>query len=315
MLRRTLLVSALTVAMFTSAAAAQPPRSDQQAQQRPAQQVPGETGAQQAAARYEVAPVSAPAPSQTSHLLRLDGREIKYTATTGTLPIRLDDGKVAAQMFFVAYTKDGEDRKTRPVSFLYNGGPGSASVWLHMGSFAPKHVKMADEGFQPAPPYQLHGQREHAARRDRPRVRRRDRHRLQPRGRGREQRAVPRPGRRPARLRRVHLLVPVGVQPLAVAEVPDRRELRHHPVSRTVSGVADAPRHRAERHRARVGAAHLPDALARTRQRHRLRHPDRDLRRHRLVSQAAAGRPAAEDRSSRSWTRRARSRSASTCRR
>ena len=93
--------------------------------------------------------------SQTSHTMRLDGREIKYTATTGTLPIRLDNGQLAARMFFVSYTKDGEDAKTRPVSFLYNGGPGAATIWLHMGSFAPKHVEMAAEGFQPAPPYRL----------------------------------------------------------------------------------------------------------------------------------------------------------------
>lgn len=93
--------------------------------------------------------------STTSHTVRLDGREIRYTATTGTLPIRTEDGKVAARMFFVAYTKDGEDVKTRPVSFLYNGGPGAATVWLHMGSFAPKRVEMASEGFQPAPPYRL----------------------------------------------------------------------------------------------------------------------------------------------------------------
>jgi carboxypeptidase C (cathepsin A) len=93
--------------------------------------------------------------SQTTHAMRLDGRDIKYTATTGALPIRLDNGLVAARMFFVAYTKDGEDAKTRPVSFLYNGGPGAASIWLHMGSFAPKRVEMAAEGFQPAPPYHL----------------------------------------------------------------------------------------------------------------------------------------------------------------
>ncbi len=93
--------------------------------------------------------------SQTSHTVRLDGRDIKYTATAGTLPIRSPDGKVAARMFFVAYSKDGEDVKIRPVSFLYNGGPGSATVWLHMGSFAPKRVQMADEGFQPVPPYRL----------------------------------------------------------------------------------------------------------------------------------------------------------------
>ena len=72
--------------------------------------------------------------SQTAHTLRLDGRDIKYTATTGTLPIRLDNGQIAARMFFVAYTKDGEDVKTRPLSFLYNGGPGAATIWLHMMS-------------------------------------------------------------------------------------------------------------------------------------------------------------------------------------
>ena len=103
----------------------------------------------------EVATAAEEKISKTSHSVRLDGREIKYTATTGTLPIRLDDGKVAARMFFVAYTKDDEDVKTRPISFLYNGGPGAATVWLHMGSFAPKRVEMANDGFQPAPPFHL----------------------------------------------------------------------------------------------------------------------------------------------------------------
>ena len=108
-----------------------------------------------AAGQYEYAGAPEEKISQTSHTVRLDGRDIKYTATAGTLPIRGDDGKIQARMFFVAYTKDGEDVKTRPLSFLYNGGPGSATVWLHMGSFAPRHVQMGDEGFQPAPPYHL----------------------------------------------------------------------------------------------------------------------------------------------------------------
>ena len=142
-------VAALSLgSAYAQAPASQRPGSAPTVQQMPAAEAGG-------ASRYEVAPEKAAAASQTSHAIRLDGRDIKYTATAGTLPIRLDDGRVAAQMFFVAYTKDGEDRKTRPVSFLYNGGPGSASVWLHMGSFAPRHVQMADEGFQPAPPYQL----------------------------------------------------------------------------------------------------------------------------------------------------------------
>jgi len=124
----------------------------------PSQQRPGAPDAAQtpqASGRHEVASLAPDKASQTSHMIRLDGREIKFTATAGTVPIRLDDGKVAARMFFVAYTKDGEDAKTRPVSFLYNGGPGSASVWLHMGSFAPRKARMAEEGFQPPPPYQL----------------------------------------------------------------------------------------------------------------------------------------------------------------
>ncbi|PYS17420.1 MAG: hypothetical protein DMG11_34945 [Acidobacteria bacterium] len=109
----------------------------------------------QPATRNEVATAAEEKISQSSHTIRLDGREIKYSATAGTLPIRLDDGKIAARMFFVAYTRDGEDVKTRPVSFLYNGGPGAATIWLHMGSFAPKHVQLSEDGFQPPPPYRL----------------------------------------------------------------------------------------------------------------------------------------------------------------
>ena len=114
---------------------------------------PAEPGGQ-AGARLEVA-ATVDKVSQTSHVIRLDGREIRYTATAGTLPIRLDDGRVVARMFFVGYTRDGEDVKTRPIAFLYNGGPGSASVWLHMGAFSPRRVEMGDEGFQPPPPYRL----------------------------------------------------------------------------------------------------------------------------------------------------------------
>lgn len=145
MRRHCLIVVALFVA-FAPSLLAQRPGGPPEA--RPAQ-------AQQGSGGHEVATADEEKISQTSHLLRLGGRDIRYTATVGTLPIRLDDGKVSARMFFVAYTKDGEDVKTRPVAFLYNGGPGSASVWLHMGSFAPRRAAMADEGFQPAPPFQL----------------------------------------------------------------------------------------------------------------------------------------------------------------
>src|SRR5215470_9406666 len=129
--------------------------------QTPSEPAPAATSTQQPAEspagrqNREVATPAEEKISQTSHMLRLDGRDLKYSATTGTLPIRLDDGKVSARMFFVAYTKDGEDVKTRPISFLYNGGPGSATVWLHMGSFGPKHVQLGADGFQPAPPFHV----------------------------------------------------------------------------------------------------------------------------------------------------------------
>ena len=142
--RSVLLAIILTVALLAPSIAAQQQRPGAPPEAQQASQRPGE---------HEFAGPNEEKVSQTSHVIRLDGREIEYTATTGTVPIRLDDGKVAARMFFVAYTKDGEDVKTRPVAFLYNGGPGSATVWLHMGSFGPKIAKMADEGFQPAPPY------------------------------------------------------------------------------------------------------------------------------------------------------------------
>ncbi|HSL23801.1 MAG TPA: hypothetical protein VK886_19870 [Vicinamibacterales bacterium] len=144
--------------------AQQPPSAQQPPQQtpdQPAQRPPSETRPQrdepggQPPSRYEVAGPAEEKISQTSHSVRIDGREIRYTATAGTLPLRLDDGRLAGRMFFVAYTKDGEDARTRPVSFLYNGGPGSASIWLHMGSFAPRRVQMAEDGFQPAPPFNL----------------------------------------------------------------------------------------------------------------------------------------------------------------
>ena len=75
------------------------------------------------------------------HSAVIGGRTIAYTATAGTLTIRDDDGKPTASMFYVAYTAgDGRDAR-RPVTFLYNGGPGSSTLWLHMGSIGPMRVR------------------------------------------------------------------------------------------------------------------------------------------------------------------------------
>lgn len=85
-------------------------------------------------------PIPPEATSVTKHDLTVGGRAIHYTATAGNLLIRDEQDKPNASMFYVAYTEDGADPKSRPVTFFYNGGPGSATIWLHMGSFGPVRV-------------------------------------------------------------------------------------------------------------------------------------------------------------------------------
>ncbi|HVS00445.1 MAG TPA: peptidase S10 [Thermoanaerobaculia bacterium] len=92
--------------------------------------------------------------SVTHHTVRIGGQEVRYTATAGILVLREEDGKPRASIFFVAYQRDGQDPARRPVTFTFNGGPGSSSVWLHMGTFGPRRVLMGEEGEAPAPPYQ-----------------------------------------------------------------------------------------------------------------------------------------------------------------
>jgi len=94
--------------------------------------------------------------SATEHTAIINGKEINYTATAGTLVMRDDEGKAKATIFFIAYTKNGvEDIARRPISFAFNGGPGSSSVWLHLGMLGPKRVKLPDDASQLPPPYEL----------------------------------------------------------------------------------------------------------------------------------------------------------------
>ena len=72
-------------------------------------------------------------PVETHHEISIGGKVLRYTATAGRLPIKDAEDKIEAEMFFVAYTLEGAEPATRPLTFAYNGGPGSASVWLHMG--------------------------------------------------------------------------------------------------------------------------------------------------------------------------------------
>ncbi|HEX3927353.1 MAG TPA: hypothetical protein VHW65_05100 [Gemmatimonadales bacterium] len=93
--------------------------------------------------------------STTQHTVTIGGKQIAYTARAGTMVLKGADGKARASVFYISYTRDGMDAATRPVTFFYNGGPGSASIWLHMGVMGPKRAEMAPGGMQPAPPYHL----------------------------------------------------------------------------------------------------------------------------------------------------------------
>lgn len=86
------------------------------------------------------------------HSVTVDGRTLRYTATAGTLTIRDDSGKPTASIFYTADTLDGALTSRRPVMFLYNGGPGSASLWLRMGSFGPTRIQTLNAQYiRPAP--------------------------------------------------------------------------------------------------------------------------------------------------------------------
>ncbi len=95
-------------------------------------------------------------PSVTKHEARIGGRTLRYTVTTGMMPLKDAKGETEARVFYMAYTADSAgDKKKRPLMFSFNGGPGSSSVWLHLGALGPKRVQMQDDGLMPAPPFQL----------------------------------------------------------------------------------------------------------------------------------------------------------------
>jgi carboxypeptidase C (cathepsin A)/subtilisin family serine protease len=94
-------------------------------------------------------------PIVTRHEMKMGSAPLKYTATAGRLPIKNAAGQIEAQMFYVAYTLDGQDAAKRPLTFAFNGGPGSASLWLHMGAMGPRKVVLQPEGFLPPAPYRI----------------------------------------------------------------------------------------------------------------------------------------------------------------
>jgi carboxypeptidase C (cathepsin A) len=104
----------------------------------------------------EMQPIDYPAqPITTAHQITLHGETIHYTAHAGFIPIRhATSGVSEGHLFYVYYSKDGvTDKARRPLWFLFNGGPGAATIWLHMGAFGPKMVKLNANGLATPPPY------------------------------------------------------------------------------------------------------------------------------------------------------------------
>jgi carboxypeptidase C (cathepsin A) len=92
----------------------------------------------------------------TKHVARIGGHDVAYTAAAGTILLRDADDKPTASIFYIAYTLDGvTNLASRPITFSFNGGPGSSSVWLHLGQLGPRRVKLAEDGSAVPPPYQL----------------------------------------------------------------------------------------------------------------------------------------------------------------
>ena len=94
--------------------------------------------------------------TETTHEVVIGGETVEYTAAAGRMLLREIEGKKKASFFFVAYTRNGvEDVADRPIIFSFNGGPGSSSVWLHLGVLGPRRVLMDDDGFRVPPPGKL----------------------------------------------------------------------------------------------------------------------------------------------------------------
>src|SRR5437899_2905820 len=134
----------------------QTPTPTPQALASPAASPTGSPSAQQRGPQERPSPSPEEPPVITKHEVRAGGKTLRYTATVGMMPIKNRDGETEARIFFMAYTlDDAGNRSRRPLTFSFNGGPGSASVWLHLGAIGPKSLRMNPDGTMPAPPYEL----------------------------------------------------------------------------------------------------------------------------------------------------------------
>ena len=115
----------------------------------------GKPAAVAAKEKEKTSPAKEEPPVITHHQITVNGKVMKYTATTGFMPLRNpENDEIEANIFFMAYTLDNATGK-RPLMFSFNGGPGSASIWLHLGAIGPRRVKMLPDGGMPPPPFEL----------------------------------------------------------------------------------------------------------------------------------------------------------------
>jgi carboxypeptidase C (cathepsin A) len=153
----------VTVAtLLASTLAAQNPQSTAPAANRPTNtqetaRTPGDSAGGRRAATAtprDIVAMTEQPPVVTRKTINVRGQTIAYTTHTGMLPIRNNEtGVVEGGMFYMAYNKEGASPATRPISFIFNGGPGSSSVWLHLGAWGPKRVRLLPDGDAPPPPY------------------------------------------------------------------------------------------------------------------------------------------------------------------
>jgi carboxypeptidase C (cathepsin A) len=95
-------------------------------------------------------------PVVTHHTITVGGKTLNYTATVAPMPLKDAGGETEAHIFYMAYTLDGvADSARRPLTFCFNGGPGSASMWVHMGGMGPRSPKLMSDGSMPPPPYEM----------------------------------------------------------------------------------------------------------------------------------------------------------------
>jgi carboxypeptidase C (cathepsin A) len=152
---RPMLAASTLFALVSFAAVAQAQRP-----QRPSQAQPAAMEQSAAAARDSSRQPAGAAPreetSVTEHTVRIGGQAISYKATAATMLLKDTAGAPIGSIYYTAYTRsDTRDPSQRPLSFIYNGGPGSASAWLHMGAFGPRRIVTTEAAPTPPPPYQL----------------------------------------------------------------------------------------------------------------------------------------------------------------